>query len=116
MDSNPCSGLQVDSITSYQSYIPEIVRCGMDAVAFTDHGSILRNVAKKQICDKNGIKHIFAEEFYVTHEIIPNELVRDNYHCLLFARNPDGKSEIAELSTRSFEPDGHMYYNPRITL
>ena len=116
MDSNPTSGLQVDSVTSFEAYIPEIVKSGMIAVAFTEHGSVLHNVAKKQLCEKNNIKHIFAEEFYVTHEIIPDNLVRDNYHCLLYARNQAGKEEIADLSTKAFEPDGHMYYTPRITL
>lgn len=116
MDSNPYSGLQVDSITPFEAYIPEAVKLGMKAIAYTEHGSILHNVAKKQLCEKNGIKHIFAEEFYVTHKIVEGNLVRDNYHCLLYAKNQLGKEEIAELSSKAFEPDGHMYYNPRITL
>ena len=116
MDSNPTSGLQVDSVTPFEAYIPEIVKAGMNAVAFTEHGSVLHNVAKKQLCEKNGIKHIFAEEFYVTHKIDPDNLVRDNYHCLLYAKNQAGKEELADLSSKAFLPDGHMYYTPRITL
>lgn len=116
-DSNPYSSLEVDSITPFQDYINKAVELGMKAIAFTEHGCVLHNVAKKQMCDKVGIKYIHAEEFYVTEEINPEKLVRDNYHCLLFARNAQGIGELNKLSSKSFNRhDGHYYYNPRITL
>ena len=55
MDSNPYSGLEVDSITPFQSYIDKAKECGMKAIAFTEHGAVLHNVAKKQACEKAGI-------------------------------------------------------------
>lgn len=115
MDSNPYSGLEIDSVTSYSDYIPVIKSRKMNAVAFTEHGCMLHNVAKKQLCEKNGIKLIQAEEFYVTESLDPDKRVRDNYHCLLFAKNEDGVKELLELSTLAFEPD-HSYYNPRISI
>ena len=121
MDSNPFSTLEVDSVTSFEAYIPEIKRCGMDKVAYTEHGCMLHNVAKKQICEKNGIQLIQAEEFYVTEnfemekENEESGPIRDNYHCLLYAKNKAGVDELLELSSRSFEPD-HKYYNPRISM
>ena len=115
MDSNPYSGLEVDSVTPFDAYIPKIAECGMKSVAFTEHGCMLHNVAKKQLCEKNGIKLIQAEEFYVTETLDPENLVRDNWHCLLYAKNKDGVKELLELSSRAFEPD-HKYYNPRISL
>ena len=152
MDSNPYSGLEVDSITPFQSYIDKAKECGMKAIAFTEHGAVLHNVAKKQACEKAGIKYIHAEEFYVTEDLLqePNtdeykeELeklkksldgcndaeetihefieskktrVRDNYHCILIAKNYEGVRELNYLSSQSFNrDDGHFYYNPRITL
>ena len=116
MDSNPKSGLQVDSVTPFQAYIPEIVKCGMNAVAFTEHGSVLHNVSKKQLCDKNDLKYIHAEEFYVTESINTDNLVRDNYHCLLYAKNKEGVEELNWLSSIASQKDGHVYYQPRITL
>lgn len=116
MDSNPKSGLQVDSITPFEAYIPEIKRCGMSAVAFTEHGSVLHNVAKKQLCDKNDIKYIHAEEFYVTEKINLENQIRDNYHCLLYAKNREGVDELNWLSSIASQKDGHVYYQPRITL
>lgn len=117
MDSNPYSGLEVDSITPYQMYIDKAKECGMKAIAFTEHGAILHNVAKKQACEKAGIKYINAEEFYVTEKIDTDNLKRDNYHCCLYAKNYDGVRELNKLSSNSFNrDDGHFYYNPRITL
>ena len=115
MDSNPYSTLEVDSVTSYDAYIRKIKDCGMNAVAFTEHGCMLHNVAKKQTCEKNGIKLIQAEEFYVTEKFNPENQVRDNYHCLLYAKNKAGVEELLELSSRAFDDD-HKYYNPRISL
>ena len=117
MDSNPYSGLEVDSITPYQSYIDKAKECGMTAIAFAEHGAVLHNVAKKQACEKAGIKLINAEEFYVTENIDLENLKRDNYHCCLYAKNKKGVEELNYLSSKSFNrEDGHFYYNPRISL
>ena len=117
MDSNPKSGLTIDSVTPFQDYIFKAKECGMNALAFTEHGSVLHNVAKKQLCEKNGIKYIHGEEFYVTEKIDKDNLVRDNYHCILLAKNKDGVREINYLSSISNNrEDGHYYYTPRIEL
>ena len=117
MDSNPYSGLEVDSITPFQAYIDKAKECGMKSIAFTEHGAVLHNIAKRQACEKAGIKYINAEEFYVTEKIEEGNLVRDNYHCILIAKNYEGVKELNYLSSQSFNRnDGHFYYNPRITL
>ena len=117
MDSNPYSGLEVDSIVPFKAYIDKAKECNMKAIAFTEHGAVLHNVAKKQACEKAGIKYINAEEFYVTENIDKEHLIRDNYHCCLYAKNYEGVKELNKLSSRSFDrDDGHFYYNPRITL
>lgn len=42
---------------------------------------------------------------------------RDNYHCVLIARNYDGVRELNKLSSKAFNrEDGHYYYVPRITF
>lgn len=43
-------------------------------------------------------------------------LVKDNYHCVLIAKNYKGVKELNKLSSKSFLRDGHYYYRPRITL
>ena len=117
MDSNPRSGLTIDSVTPFGDCILKAKECGMNALAFTDHGSVLHNVAKKQMCEKHGIKYIHGEEFYVTEKIDKNNLVRDNYHLIMLARNKEGVREINYLSSiASNKTDGHYYFVPRIEL
>jgi len=116
MDSNPKSGLTIDSITPFEAYAYKAKEDGMKAIAYTEHGSVLHNVAKKQLCKKLGIKYIHGQEFYVTEKIDPDNLVRDNYHCILLAKNKDGVRELNYLSSIANNRDGHFFYTPRITL
>ena len=89
MLSNPYSGLEIDSITPYESYINKAVECGMNSIAFTEHGSILKHVEKKQKCEKAGVKYIHGEEFYVTEEIL-QEPTTDEY-----------KKELIEIKNKA---------------
>lgn len=42
---------------------------------------------------------------------------KDNYHCVLIAKNYDGVKELNKLVSKSFNRnDGHFYNNPRITF
>ena len=42
---------------------------------------------------------------------------RDNYHCVLIAKNHAGVREINRLTSQSFcRTDSHFYYMPRIYL
>lgn len=117
MDSNPKSGLTIDSVTPFQDEINKAKECNMIAMAFTEHGSVTHNVAKKQMCEKNGIKYIHGQEFYVTEKIDKDNLVRDNYHLIMLAKNKDGVREINYLSSiANNREDGHYYYTPRIEL
>lgn len=116
MDSNPKSGLTIDSITPFEAYAYKAKEDGMKAIAYTEHGSVLHNVAKKQLCKKLGLKYIHGQEFYITEKIDQENLVRDNYHCILLAKNRDGVKEINYLSSIANNRDGHFFYTPRITL
>ena len=51
------------------------------------------------------------------HELATRKQKRDNYHCVLIAKNYDGVLELNKLSSKSFNrEDGHFYYAPRITF
>ena len=105
----------IDSVTNYQDYIDYASSLGMKAMAFSEHGSVFAWCKKKEAIEKAGMKYIHAEEFYVTETL--NEKIRDNYHCVLIARNYDGVLELNKLSSKSFNrKDGHYYYAPRIAF
>ena len=110
----------VDSVTKFQEYIDRAAELGMTALAFSEHGSVFDWHGKKESIEKAGMKYIHAAEFYVTEKIDVDESgnpikLRDNWHCLLIARNFDGVKEINRLASKSFNrKDGHYYYAPRI--
>lgn len=105
----------IDSVTKYIDYIKRAEELGMKAMAFSEHGSVFAWDLKKEDMEKHGLKYIHAEEFYVTETV--TEKIRDNWHCLLIARNWDGVREINKLASGSFNrSDCHYYYAPRITF
>ena len=105
----------IDSVTSYDEYVKQAKKWGMKALAFSEHGSVFQWVKKKLCMEESGIKFIAAEEFYLTSTL--NEKIRDNYHCLLIAKNYAGVLELNKLSSKSFNRDDNsFYYVPRITI
>lgn len=105
----------IDSVTTYQQYINRAEELGMAAMAISEHGSVMGWVKKKLAMEAAGLKFIAAEEFYLTNTL--DEKVRDNYHCLLIAKNYAGVLELNKLSSKSFNRDNNsFYYVPRITI
>lgn len=105
----------IDSITNYHDYADYAASLGMKAMAYSEHGSVFGWLKKKETVEKLGMKYIHAEEFYVTETL--EEKIRDNYHCVLIARNYEGVKELNKLSSTSFNrEDNHFYYAPRITF
>ena len=105
----------IDSVTKYGEYIEKAKELGMKAMAFSEHGSVFEWWHKKSAIEAAGMKYIHAIEAYLT--VTLDEKVRDNYHCVLLAKNYDGFLELNRLVSRSFDrTDNHFYYVPRITF
>ena len=105
----------IDSVTRDDQYIDRAAELGMKAIAFSEHGSIFQWVKKKLHTEEMGMKYIHAQEFYLTQTL--SEKIRDNYHCLLIAKNYDGVLELNKLSSKAFNRDDNsFYYVPRITI
>ena len=104
----------IDSVTHFNDYIEKAKECGMKAMGISEHGSVMEWYHKKCAIENAGMKYIHASEVYVTKTL--EEKVRDNYHCLLIAKNYDGVKELNRMISKSFNRnDGHYYYSPRIT-
>ena len=105
----------IDSVTKYQSHVDAARACGMKAMGFSEHGSIFEWWHKKNAIEAAGMKYLHGVEAYVTE--FDTEKVRDNYHCVLIAKNYDGFLELNRLVSESFNRnDAHFYYTPRIFL
>lgn len=112
----------IDSATKIDMYINRAAELGMKALAFSEHGSVLNWYEKKAKIEKAGMKYVHGIECYITMSIDKDDKgnplkVRDNYHCVLLAKNYEGFKEINKLSSKSFNrEDGHYYYAPRILM
>ena len=107
----------IDSINKPEHYVDYAKTLGMTAMAFSEHGSVMGWKHKKDIIESAGMKYIHACEFYLTEDDMYDEKHRDNYHCVLIAKNYDGVKELNLLSSQSFNRDDwHFYYTPRISV
>jgi DNA polymerase-3 subunit alpha len=104
----------VDSVNTYEHYVDRAVSEEMKAIAFSEHGSMMRWYDKKAYCEKKGLKYIHGQEFYITSTL--DDKVADNYHIGLYARNWEGVKELNRLSSIAFTRDNHFYYVPRISF
>ena len=116
----------IDSVTKYNEYVDYAASLGMKALAFSEHGSCMEWYHKKCAIEEKGMKFIPAIEMYVTESLVDenNKKIRDNYHCLLIAKNYKSFKELNKLISKSFNRsdvnivgnDDHFYYYPRITF
>jgi DNA polymerase-3 subunit alpha len=104
----------LDSATKYERYIDYASELSMTAFGISEHGNFFNWIKKKKYCDSKNIKYIHGQEFYIT-ETIENK-VRDNWHCILIAKNYNGVKELNKLSSLAHQKDGHFYYDSRITI
>lgn len=105
----------IDSVSSPIQLIDRAHELGMSAMALSEHGSVMMWCKKKLHMEEMGMKYIHAQEFYLTQTL--DEKIRDNYHCLLIAKNYDGVLELNKLSSKAFNRDDNsFYYVPRITI
>jgi DNA polymerase-3 subunit alpha len=118
-------------VNNYKQYINRAKELGMTAFAFTEHGSILEWLHKKEYCEKiefvcetcgekinkrieqcpkcnstNLKQTIFPIKYIHGIEIYVTksleEKIRDNYHTVLLAKNYEGFKEINKLVSKSF--------------
>lgn len=105
----------IDSVTNFREYVDKASECGMSALAFSEHGSVMEWVHKKDAIEEAGMKYVHAVEAYATSTL--DEKIRDNMHVVLIAKNIEGVAEINRMVSNSFNRgDNHFYYNPRISL
>lgn len=114
----------IDSVTKYKQYIERASNeeDGIYNITFTEHGNIFNWYKKKLALEEAGFKYIHGIEAYITESL--DEKIRDNYHCILLAKNYDGFKELNRLISISFNradvicygEKTHFYYSPRITF
>jgi DNA polymerase-3 subunit alpha len=114
---------QLDGMSSINGLVDKAVRCGMKALALTDHGNMfgikeLYDYVKKKnesLPDDQKIKPILGVEAYCARRTRFDKTEKEDgrgWHLLLLAKNKKGYQNLCKLVSTSWI-DGH-YYNPRI--
>ncbi|AWG44165.1 hypothetical protein BEH_07870 [Priestia filamentosa] len=105
----------IDSASHYEEYIKLAKKHNMKALAFSEHGGVFEWIKKKQAMNKEGIKYIHGQEFYLTTTL--EEKLKETYHIGLYAKNWEGVKELNKLSSIAYKKStNHYYYKPRISL
>ena len=72
----------IDSVTKYGEYIAKAKECGMNAMGFSEHGSVFEWWHKKSAIEAAGMKYIHAVECYLTTTLTETSLA--DLICLAF--------------------------------
>ena len=100
------------------SKIPELTihvkKCGMDAVAITDHGAMYGAIEFYKEVKAQGVKPIIGVEAYTTNvdlKLRPERGKFKNFHLILLAKNDIGYKNLMKLTSIA-HLEGY-YYRPR---
>jgi DNA polymerase-3 subunit alpha len=114
---------QLDGMSSITGLVDKTIRCGMNAVALTDHGNMygikeLYDYIKKKNKDlpaDRKIKPILGVEAYCARRTRFDKSLKEDgsgWHLILLAKNKKGYQNLCKLVSTSWI-DG-FYYRPRI--
>lgn len=107
----------LDGIIKIDSLISRVKELGMNAVALTDHGNLHGIVEFYKAAKKADVKPILGVEAYITLDkdgLDKPEMNKDNYHCILIAKNNVGLKNLFWLMSNANL--NNFYYRPRIYM
>jgi len=104
---------ELDAIAKIPQLVKRALEFGHKAIALTDHGTIAGVPEFFRECKKQGIKPIFASEFYMVADAEQSRADKKRlaHHLVLLAMNAEGWINIKKLTTKANEK---FYYVPRI--
>lgn len=114
---------QLDGMSSITGLVDKAVRCGMKALAITDHGNMYGakefydyiGKVNKSLPDERKIKPIIGVEAYCARRTRFDKTLKEDgsgWHLVLLAKNKKGYQNLCKLVSTSWV-DG-FYYRPRI--
>lgn len=94
------SGYSPDGLGRISSLVAHAKNMGFKHLAITDHGLLAGSVEFGKLCKANGIKPIFGNEIYVSHDS------RNGMHLTVLAINDQGWSNLVMLNNIAYK-SGH---------
>ena len=106
----------LDGAMKIDAMVAKAARCGMSALALTDHGNLFGAIEFYLACRKAGIKPILGMEAYVAADRLDRsgKDAPRNHHTVLLAQNQIGWRNLIKLASEAYLTG--FYYKPRIDL
>jgi DNA polymerase-3 subunit alpha len=105
----------LDGAASLDALIRKSKDYGMNAIALTDHGTMLGIKEFHTLCKRNGIKPILGCEAYVARRTLydkSDKVDQSGHHLILLAKNLTGYHNLIKMITKA-NLEG-FYFRPRI--
>lgn len=105
----------LDGLSKVDEMIDKAKRCGMKAIAITDHGNLYGAIEFYQLCKKKDIKPIIGVEAYIANRSRFDKqpgVDNERYHLILLAKNEKGYKNLVKMVTAA-NLEGY-YYKPRM--
>ena len=108
----------LDGYGKLEEYITRAKALGMRGLCLSEHGNMMGHLRQTEICLKNGIKPIYANEGYLTlHSGSIKEKIdgyKSAYHILLIATNEVGYRNLMKATSIAWI--NYKYYKPRFDM
>ena len=107
----------LDGAIKIDKLVEKVKRCGMNAVAITDHGNMFGVVELYKKCVAEGIKPIIGCEMYVAPRSRldkQGKIDTEPNHLILLAMNNTGYHNLVKLCSMGYTEG--FYYKPRIDM
>jgi DNA polymerase-3 subunit alpha len=110
----------LDGANKIKNLMPQVQKCGMPAVAMTDHGNMFGAIEFYRAAAQHGIKPIIGCEMYLAPKSRHDRSsVRTddyegggNFHLILLAMNLEGYRNLCRLVTAGYTEG--FYHKPRV--
>ncbi|MDO4283100.1 MAG: DNA polymerase III subunit alpha [Clostridia bacterium] len=107
----------LDGAIRIDKLVEKVKKCGMNAVAITDHGNMFGTVELYKKCMSEGIKPIIGCEVYVAPRSRfdkQGKIDTEPNHLILLAMNNTGYKNLVKLCSMGYTEG--FYYKPRIDM
>jgi DNA polymerase-3 subunit alpha len=107
----------MDGISKHGDIAKRCLKCGIDACALTDHGSISGAVDFIEVMTEHDIKPIVGCELYICEQdgSVKTSENRSLSHLVVLAKNFEGWKTLVKIISES-NTNNNFYYKPRLSL
>lgn len=102
----------LDGMSKIEDIVQRVKSSRQKSFALSEHGNVFSSVKAHKLAKKEGLKHIYAMEAYITENRFIKDKNKRYYHLTILAKNERGRLNLNKLSSLGYLEG--MFYKPRI--